>query len=360
MVVCFRTDASLEIGTGHVMRCLTLAQLLRTKGHACHFLCQAHEGHLIEHIQSLGFNVDIIGPLPKTNTTNFLAHSHWLAGTQEDDANACIPTLARLQPHWLVVDHYALDDVWERALAPYYQKLLVIDDLADRQHIADILLDQNYGRHPNDYLNLVSHQCRVLTGPEYALLRPEFAELRSYSLVRRKEGHLHNLLLNLGGVDQHNVTTQLLQALALCPFNHDFRITVVLGPKAPWQQKVREQAKVMPWPTKVLVGTSEMAQLMADHDLAIGAAGSTTWERCCLGLPTIMIVIAANQLLSAQSLADAGVTYTLTSLAHAGLALPELMRSIDTAALRQMAQKSSTITAGTGANLIANLMINET
>ncbi|XDZ52680.1 UDP-2,4-diacetamido-2,4,6-trideoxy-beta-L-altropyranose hydrolase [Neisseriaceae bacterium CLB008] len=356
MMICFRADASLEIGTGHVMRCLTLAQLLQTQGHSCIFLCKRHEGHLVEHIESLDFHVEIIETPPRLQQQFSLTHASWLGSTQEEDAKACASILERLKPHWLVVDHYALDILWEQTLAPYYQKLLVIDDLADRKHLANLLLDQNYGRNPNDYHNLVPPECTILTGPTYALLRPEFAQLRPYSLARREQGHCHNLLLNLGGVDQNNISEKLLNALTLCNFPKNFNITVVLGPKSPWQKEVKNQACKMPWPTQVLVGTNQMAQLMADHDLAIGAAGSTTWERCCLGLPTIMIVIAANQQLSAQALSAAGISYVLNSLNQLDVDLPSLMQSIDPIALQQMVQKSSTITMGTGANQICQIM----
>jgi UDP-2,4-diacetamido-2,4,6-trideoxy-beta-L-altropyranose hydrolase len=321
MKVAFRADASLQIGTGHVMRCLTLADALAARGGECQFICGAHEGNLIEFIRSKGYvahalpivheaSVASTAPGPAASTPD-LAHAHWLGATQAQDAEACAPILAAQRPDWLIVDHYALDARWERALAPHYRKLMVIDDLADRPHACDLLLDQTFGRDAADYRPLVPADCHLLCGSQYALLRPEFAALRPYSLQRRARPALCELLITMGGVDKDNATGQVLQALRTCPLPAECRITVVMGATAPWLEEIRRQAQDMPWPTRVLVGVSDMAQLMADSDLAIGAAGATSWERCCLGLPTAMMVVAENQRYSANLLEKTGAVKTL-------------------------------------------------
>src|SRR5690606_2585434 len=140
-------------------------------------------------------------------------HSHWLGATQTQDAAGCVPILAKLNPDWLIVDHYALDARWERALKPHYRKLMVIDDLADRPHQCDLLLDQTFGRDAEDYQTWVPANCRLLCGSHYALLRPEFAALRPYSLARRATPQLRQLLITMGGVDKDNATGQVLEAL---------------------------------------------------------------------------------------------------------------------------------------------------
>lgn len=323
MKVSFRTDASLQIGTGHVMRCLTLADALAAKGADCQFICRAHEGNLIGFIRSKGYLTHVLPVAsavggdstvaqPEASTLD-LAHRHWLGATQTQDAEVCAPVLAAQCPDWLIVDHYALDARWEGGLAPYYHNLMVIDDLADRRHICDLLLDQTFGREAADYRPLVPAACHLLCGSQYALLRPEFAALRPYSLQRRTQPVLRELLLTMGGVDKDNVTTQVLQALRECPLPEDCRITVVMGATAPWLDEVRGQALEMPWPTRILVGVSDMAQLMADSDLAIGAAGATSWERCCLGLPTAMMVLADNQQHAARLLEQARAVRMLDS-----------------------------------------------
>ncbi len=300
MQVVFRTDASIQIGTGHVMRCLTLADALATKGAKCTFICREHAGNLIEHIRSKGHGVYGL-PLGHDADTG-LAHSAWLGATQAQDAEACVPPLAELQPDWLVVDHYALDARWEVETSKHCTNLMVIDDLGDRPHVCNLLLDQTFGRDAKDYRPLVLDDCTLLCGSNYALLRPEFAALRPYSLQRREHPQLKRLLITMGGVDKDNVTAQVLNALRACSLPADCEITVVMGSTAPWLTDVQQQAQSMPWPTTVRVGVSDMAQLMADSDLAIGAAGATSWERCCLGLPTVMVVLADNQRYAAELL----------------------------------------------------------
>ena len=321
MKAAFRVDASMQIGSGHVMRCVTLAEALRANGAQCHFISRAHPGHLLDLIRQRGFVVTALLaelPPPVANTqvaserAKEPANTSWLGCDWQADAEQTRAILVTLQPDWLVVDHYALDQRWETALRPNFQQLMVIDDLADRPHQCDLLLDQNLGRQPQDYANLVPAQCKVLTGPQYALLRPEFAALRAYSLQRRQPPALKHLLIAMGGVDHPNATGQVLQALKGCSLPHDCRIIVVMGLQAPWLPQVRAQVQDMPWPTEVLVNINDMAQRMADSDLAIGAAGSTSWERCCLSLPTLMVVLADNQKYAAAHLEHAGAAYCMT------------------------------------------------
>lgn len=328
MKVVFRVDASLQMGSGHVMRCLTLADALTAQGAQCHFISRAHPGHLLEVIQQRGYMtnrlaaldlpaqpaIKIIAPSSQNNSeeqSQALAHAAWLGCDWQIDAQQTGAVLAKLQPDWLVVDHYALDRRWEESLAPHYQKLMVIDDLADRAHCCDLLLDQNLGSQPEHYAQLVPVHCRVLAGPTYALLRPEFAALRAYSLQRRQTSGFKHLLITMGGVDQPNATGQTLQALKNCPLPPDCRITVVMGLTAPWLEDVKALATQMPWPTEVLVNITDMAQRMAASDLAIGAAGSTSWERCCLGLPSVVVCLAANQREVIRMLEQAGISLVL-------------------------------------------------
>jgi UDP-2,4-diacetamido-2,4,6-trideoxy-beta-L-altropyranose hydrolase len=222
-------------------------------------------------------------------------HSKWLGTDWASDAEQTKQALGEQLVDWLVVDHYALDHRWEQALRSHTKRILAIDDLADRPHESELLLDQNLGRQVEDYEGLLSRHTHTLIGPAYALLRSEFAQLREYSLQRRAHSKLRNLLITMGGVDQVNATGQVLAALTCCELADEHRITVVMGSTAPWLAQVQAQAAAMPRPTQVLVGVSNMAQLMAESELCIGAAGSTSWERCCLGLPAIQIVLADNQ-----------------------------------------------------------------
>ncbi len=320
MKIAFRTDASLQMGSGHVMRCLTLADALTATGAQCHFISRAHPGHLDTLMRQRGYAsqtlpapVDILETaISSEATANSPPHAQWLGCAWQTDAQQSSAFLRILRPDWLVVDHYALDHNWENAVAAYCHKLMVIDDLADRAHACELLLDPNLGRQPNDYSGLVPSRCQVLTGPGYALLRPEFAELRTYSLQRRQSQHtIGSILISMGGVDQDNATAKVLRALTNCALPADCRITVVMGLTAPWLDNVKEIVAKMPWATEVVVNVSDMAQRMADSDLAIGAAGSTSWERCCLGLPTLLLVLAENQREIADALVDAKAAIAL-------------------------------------------------
>lgn len=355
MKIAFRADASLRMGSGHVMRCVTLADALKQKGAECHFLCREHPGHLIELVRGKGHVVHVLPCEPESPIDrNGPAHAAWLGATQEQDAQACLPILQALQPDWLIVDHYALDIRWEESLQPFCRRLMVIDDLADRVHQCDLLLDQNLGRKPADYAGLIPEACTVLAGPQYALLRPEFAALREYSLERRKQPKLQNLLITMGGVDQPNATGKVLEALKHSALPDDIRIDVVMGAKAPWLEKVKEIARGMPWPTDVLVNVADMAQRMADCDLAIGAAGGTSWERCCLGVPTIMVVLADNQWSGAQALQDAQAACLLGDIPAISRLPAALVLLEQRTELERMSLMSTRITDGLGATRVAD------
>jgi UDP-2,4-diacetamido-2,4,6-trideoxy-beta-L-altropyranose hydrolase len=354
----FRVDASLQIGSGHVMRCLTLADALKIQGAQCHFISRKHPGNLLELIRQRGFavtalSVELSTPPTITQVANESIHTPWLGCEWQTDVEQTCPILIKLQPDWLVVDHYALDQRWEIALRPHYHKLMVIDDLADRPHQCDLLLDQNMGRQPQDYANLVPTHSKVLAGQQYALLRPEFAALRAYSLQRRQQPVLKHVLITMGGVDQPNATGQVLQALKGCALPQDCRISVVMGLQASWLQQVRAQTQDMPWPTEVLVNISDMAQRMADSDLAIGAAGVTSWERCCLGLPTLMVVLADNQRLVAQTLQEARAGILIGDVSDIAMKLPlAINASTSHHHLKAMSAETSAITDGRGVDKV--------
>lgn len=305
-VIAFRADASTDIGTGHVMRCLALADALRERGATCHFLCRSLPGNLASAITGKGHACHLL-PLPTSSLSDSsTAHSAWLGTTQAADAQDCAPILDAIRPSWLIVDHYALDRAWEAAVRRDGMRLLAIDDLADRSHDCDILLDQNLGRIAADYDGLVPDGCVRLIGPEHALLRPEFAACRAAALARRGQGPARRILVSMGGVDRDNVTARVLDALAGATLAPGTVIDVVLGATAPWRETVAEQAARMPVPTRLHVAVPDMARMMTAADLAIGASGSTSWERCCLGLPTLVMVLAENQRPAADALEAAG------------------------------------------------------
>lgn len=363
MTFVFRVDSSIDMGSGHVMRCLTLADALKAQGMECHFICRSHPGHLINHIEAEGYPVHQL-PLAQEDNKSLeprnaetLSHAHWLGATQQEDAEACLSLLHDLNPNWLVVDHYALDSRWERKVAHICSKVMVIDDLADRPHICDLLLDQNLGREAIDYSNLVPQQCQILAGPQYALLRPEFAALREFSLRRRNEQKLEQILITMGGVDKDNATGKVLAALKNSVLPAKCRIKIVMGASAPWLAKVRQQADALPWETQVLVNINDMAQQMVVSDLAIGAAGSTSWERCCLGVPTLMVVLAENQRPIARALDTMQAARLVGVVDDIPGQLPETMNDlVENQMLVAMSENARGITDGSGVTRVMDAL----
>lgn len=364
MKVMFRTDASIEIGIGHVMRCLTLADVLKERGADCEFICREHQGNQLGLIHERGYKTHAL-PIQDVddydlNNLNAAAsmHAAWLGADWRADAEQVRAEIGSTMADWLIVDHYALDSRWEREMKGQARQLMVIDDLADRPHDCDVLLDQNLGRTAQDYVGLVPQHCCVLTGLGYALLRPEFAAMREYSLGRRIEPVMHHLLISMGGVDKDNATGQVLEAMKRCPFPVDSRIVVAMGATAPWLDAVRAMAVEMPWLVEVRVNVSNMAQLMANSDLAIGSAGSTSWERCCMGLPTLLVILADNQRSGAVAMEAAGVASLLGEKASIWQNLPgKLDALLSGDNLQLMRQRCLSLVDGNGADRIVKILM---
>lgn len=349
MRCAFRADASLEIGTGHIMRCLTLAEALREEGAEVFFISRDLPGNLNDRVEARGFKVERLprpdGPAPEPPPK----HAPWAGVDWQQDSWETSHAFAGRVPDWLVVDHYAFDHRWEKAVAREGMRILAIDDLADRPHACDLLLDQNLGREAGDYEMLVPKHCRLMIGPSHALLRPEFATKRSESLVRRKHGELKNVLVSMGGIDQDNITGLVLEAIQNVELPETFRITVVLGDNAPWFSAVSALAADSRAQITVLRGVEDMASLMSESDLAIGGAGSTSWERCCLGLPTLTIVLAKNQAAAAQALEKNEAAVVLHPDQLLGQKLNELlMQGLTSPRLAAMSDAASKIVDGLG------------
>lgn len=358
----FRADASLEIGTGHVMRCLTLADELKRQGHQCVFICREHEGHLGELVASKGYELYLLaGPHnAEEQPTAEMNHAHvgWLGVPWQRDAEQTLELLPAMEADWLVVDHYALDARWVRHVAAAVGRILVIDDLADRNHECSLLLDQNLGRVASDYDQRVPADCVRLIGPQYALLRPEFARLRGRSLARREHPGMKRILVSLGGVDRNNVTGRVLGALAEAPLPADTELDIVMGASAPNLAEVRAQATEMPFRASVQVNVSDMAERMCLADVSIGAAGGTSWERCCLGLPAVLVVLADNQVPGAAALERAGAALVIGEPEALEAELPSaLARMSDPATLQAMSHAAAEVTAGEGASIVVHSMV---
>ena len=292
MKIVFRVDSSLQIGSGHLMRCLTLAERLKKENGAdVYFIMRDLSGNLIDFVKQKNFS---IFKLPQVELDETLVgYAKWLTVTQEQDA---AETIARIKvidkPDVLIIDSYAIDMTWENMLRPYVQKIMVIDDLANRKHDCDILLDQNeYCNKDKRYEYLVPQHCRLLLGPQYAILREEFYEARKKMRVR--DGKINNILVFFGGSDISNETMKALQAISMLERN-DIKVNVIVGKSNPNQKEIEKfcyKNNNMYYFCQV----ENIAEFMNEADLAIGAGGVTTWERCFLALPSIVISVADNQ-----------------------------------------------------------------
>ncbi|MGY2234002.1 UDP-2,4-diacetamido-2,4,6-trideoxy-beta-L-altropyranose hydrolase [Pseudomonas gingeri] len=306
MNIVLRVDAAQRMGTGHFMRCLTLADTLTQRGAQCVFLCRQLPSHLAQLLEQRGHGLYSLPARESDTADTDLAHAAWLGTTQATDAADSLEALQGRAWDWLVVDHYALDWRWEFRLRQAVRRMLVIDDLADRRHECDLLLDQNlYHDMHARYDGKVPQTSQLLLGPRFALLRDEFRHLRRG--LRPREGDVRRVLVFFGGVDEHNFTGQALSVLSGLA-QAGVEVDVVLGALHPQRAVIETLCQRQGY--RCHVQTTRMAELMASADLAIGAGGTATWERCSLGLPTLALSTADNQ---ARQLADAasrGLVYT--------------------------------------------------
>lgn len=290
--IVFRVDASKKIGAGHLMRCIALATEIMKANIEIFFLTRNIPKSYLNLLSETG-----ISCFELCSRSEDLYDDQWLGVSQGEDANECMSILERLDCDLLVIDHYGLDHEWELNMRPFTKKILVIDDLANRLHDCDFLLDQNYYVDMRKrYSCKVSTECTLLLGPEFALLKKEFREMHRNITLRRS---IKTILVSLGGVDANNFTTTTL--LAIAKFGLDkFLVDVVIGTEHPFPELIVSMCEKFKF--NIHIQTGEMAKLMARADLAIGASGTTTWERCCMGLPSILVTLAENQVKIARDI----------------------------------------------------------
>jgi len=339
------------------MRCLTLANTLRISGNEVTFISRRLKGNLIERIENGGFNVIKLSAAEVECPSGPPTHAAWAEISWQKDAAETREIVNAIGPDWLIVDHYAFDYRWEQATKGAANRLMVIDDLADRSHDCDALLDQNLGRQPEDYELLVPSICKLLIGPEFALLRPEFSNQRPNSLKRRENPKLRRLLINMGGIDKDNVTGRILDALKKCSLPKALSIEVILGKNAPHQETIIAESKLMPWPTEISIEVEDMARRMARADLSIGAAGSSSWERCCLGLPVIVLVLANNQKAISNALIESGAAFAVDLSVAIDEDLQRVVQRLQAPyVLKSMSGRASKISDGEGVNRILDIL----
>ncbi len=361
MNIVFRTDASHQIGTGHIMRCLTLAKALRDRGAECRFICREHAGNLIGLLQKQEFEV-IPLPVPDVGFRHLpeidappLAHASWLGTNWATDAEQSIVGTGDTAVDWLIVDHYALDARWESAMRQKCRKLLVIDDIADRRHDCDLLLDQNlFSDMAERYTDRLPVHCGQMLGPHYALLQPQYAEL--HPRLPPRAGTVRRILVYFGGADANNLTGMAISAFYTLG-REDVALDVVINESNPHAESLRRQLEASARVT-LHVGLPSLAPLMAKADLAIGAGGATSWERCCLGLPALVITLAENQIPIASELQRLGMIRWLgdaTQVSEAML-VRELVEICDTGLSPEWSDRCRQKVDGRGTERVASIL----
>lgn len=339
------------------MRCLALADCLKRSGARITFVSRRLPDHLRAMLAEKGHECLLLSSEPRAEAVDELAHSAWLGTSQRTDALQTLQALAGRHWDWLVVDHYALDGRWESALRQAGGRVLVIDDLADRNHDCEFLLDQNlHADMDARYEGKVPGRCQLLLGPSYALLREEFSRLRA--APRARDGSVKRILVLMGGVDADNQTEKALHAIAGLP-GRTFHVDVVIGLEHTAREAIEAACARSGY--RLHVQIRNVAELMAAADLAIGAAGSSSWERCCLGLPAICMTHAANQEALAQGLEARGAIVNLGRAAQVSAAdLSSMLSSliVRPEQLRSLSEAAARLVDGAGAGRVCGRLLN--
>lgn len=349
MRIVFRVDASLAIGGGHVMRCLALAEALSASGARCDFICRELPGHMLNVIRLRGHGVMALPYVPQDTDQD----TSW-----QTDASQTCGALGPDQVDWLIVDHYFLDRRWEEQVKPHYRRLMVIDDLINRPHVCSLLLDQNlHAEAAQRYRRFVPSSCTLRLGPAHAVLNSAF----DVPPVRIRDGSIENVLVYFGSNDTHNLASHAMSALEKFDF---LTVNIVLGPEHPYRTSIHSRAGQIAH-IKVVDVCKSMADLMNEADLALGVCGIAAWERCAMGLPTLISITAENQREDALGMHACGAAFLLGEAA-------DLDESSWTKALTQhlaepelvcrMSQAASSLVAGHAENraeLIEMLLSND-
>lgn len=330
--VCFiRADADASMGTGHLMRCLALAQAWQASGGRATFLSHCESDFLNQLIERVG--IDLI-PLEKPHP----------------DTCDLITTLSQLEKSnspWLVIDGYHLDTSYQQAVRTAGFRLMVIDDIAHwPQYHANVLLNQNINA--QDLTYRCDPDTQLLLGPQFVLLRPEFLSWRSWR--REVPNTAHKVLVSMGGADPNNMTLKVIKAFQVLDIP-SLEVRVVAGPANRNIFSLHQAVQTAICNIQLLTEVSDMAELMSWADVAVSAAGSTCWELALMGLPALLIILAENQAGIAHGLEEAGVAVNLgwcSQLSDSALAESLTSLIFDSAKRHNMSQKGRQLVDGYG------------
>lgn len=307
MVIVFRVDSSTVIGSGHLMRCLTLAKQMEKEDNSeIFFICRDLSGNMSSLVVKHGFQLILLPP--KKYSKRLDGYLEWLTVSQEEDAEDTINAIRTNESlgniSMIVVDSYAIDITWERALRPYTKKIYVIDDLANRKHDCDIFLDQDYYSDKASYHSLVPSGCKMLLGHQYAPLRDEFYEAKK--ILRKRTGIIKNVLIFYGGSDITDETVKTIMAIDPLVKKYDLSVHVVVGENNKSQKKIKRICEKTS-NYKYYCRVNNMAQLMSLADISFSAGGITMWECNYLELPVLVTAVSDNQIKICEECSKQGI-----------------------------------------------------
>ena len=359
MNILFRVDASIQLGSGHVMRCLALAERLRDQYANVKFISRLNKGNLNNFIMERGFDlIKLEKPSNKIDIEELMKpdiqqYNKWLGVSEKQDAQDTINCIIDKKINWLIVDHYALGEKWGMQLRPFVKNIMVIDDLANRKYECDLLLDQNYDENlKTRYNKLVPRKCIKLLGPKYALLRNEFSVLRKIIKPRK---NFKKILISFGGSDPTNETEKVLSAIKILKTKKQFRkeVDVTISNSNKNKYKIKQLCNSIP-NAKFYQNVYKIGKLMYKADLAVGAGGSSTWERFCLGLPAIVSIVADHQQETTEALAkkecliNVGLAKNLSVKKYV-----EIFENLDIKKLQNISKNSLKVVDGKGSVRVA-------
>ncbi len=336
--IVIRVDSGKEIGWGHMMRCFSLAEMLRSKNVKVSFISRKLSGSLCKFIKENRFEVH---HLPNKGL--------------ENDAEKTIKIIGKLNSiDWLIVDNYELDKKWETILRPHVKRIMVIDDMTKREHECDLILDQNlYQNMKNCYGGLIPPNCKKLIGPKFALLRKEFRLIRKN--LKNRDGEIKRILISFGSNDPTNETLKVLESIN--HINKQIKFDLVLGILDKKSKGIKKMCSKISNIT-CYDQTINISQLMKKSDLSIGAGGSTTWERCCLGLPSIVSIAAENQRELTEAVSKNGCSINLGLVNKlSSKDYQKAINSIDSSSLTRMSQKCMQLVDGNGVYRVVDVLL---
>ena len=337
-IIFIRVDSSTKIGYGHLIRCLALADTLK-KSFKINFICTNLNGNLISQICKKKFEV-----------FRFNTKSQRINVKKDAEKTISIIKKHRNKKSLLILDSYILSQEWENRVKPYVKRLIVIDDLMDRKHSCDLIIDQNLHTQMNSlYTKSVPKNCVKLLGPDYAILRNQFIAQRKYAKIRSLP--IKNILVSFGGTDNENHTLRALTSLK--KLNSDVNVNVVTGTANIGKKIIKNFCKKN-FNYNYFEQVENMAKLMQVADLCIGSSGTTTWERCCVGLPAIAIVASNDQKDIASAVSKNKCIINLGKIKKSdNVNYVRLMKNLKNSELQNMSRNCMKLVDGKGAARIS-------